>query len=123
MTLNQASIYINLKKLRFLIYDAQFLMNKIDRVIAGNNMLKELGEALASFILAFEYQDNRIANIDECLAHFHIFRADYEYCLSKNIIKYKHREDGADSRKVEVLKIIASISDDIVKYRNSLKSR
>lgn len=123
MTLEQASIFVNLKKLRFLIHDAQYLMDKASRVIVGNKLLDELGKALASFTLAFELPDDKVANIDECLAHFVVFKTDYEYCLARHIIKYKHRDSKEDSRKLEVLELIASIDDDIVKYRKSLKSR
>ena len=53
MQLTESSIYINLKRLRNLLYEAQFRMTTANRVVFGNTLMKYSAETISNFILAF----------------------------------------------------------------------
>lgn len=44
MQLTESSIYINLKRLRNLLYEAQFRMTAANRVVFGNTLMKYSAE-------------------------------------------------------------------------------
>ena len=60
MTLQESSIYVGLSKLRDMLYQAQFLMTKADRMIYGDNLMKYNSECLKLFTMAFLTKEKRI---------------------------------------------------------------
>lgn len=50
MQLTESSIYINLKRLRNLLYEAQFRMTTANRVVFGNTLMKYSAETISNFI-------------------------------------------------------------------------
>ena len=60
MQLTESSIYINLKRLRNLLYEAQFRMTTANRVVFGNTLMKYSAETISNFILAFTVGDKKL---------------------------------------------------------------
>ena len=60
MQLTESSIYINLKRLRSLLYEAQFRMTTANRVVFGNTLMKYSAETISKFILAFTVGDKKL---------------------------------------------------------------
>ena len=50
MQLTESSIYINLKRLRNLLYEAQFRMTTANRVVFGNTLMKYSAETISTFV-------------------------------------------------------------------------
>lgn len=128
MTLQESSIYVGLSKLRDMLYQAQFLMTKADRMIYGDNLMEYNSECLKLFTMAFLTKEKRIERLEECIGWFAVLRKDIEFCVRQNIIKYKKRmmDDGlpeseyVNTKKVELFKVVAKIDDDMCKWRGSL---
>lgn len=128
MTLQESSIYVGLSKLRDMLYQAQFLMTKADRMIYGDNLMKYNSECLKLFTMAFLTKEKRIDRLEECIGWFAVLRKDIEFCVRQNIIKYKKRmmDDGlpeseyVNTKKIELFKVVAKIDDDMCKWRGSL---
>ena len=128
MTLQESSIYVGLSKLRDMLYQAQFLMTKADRMIYGDNLMKYNSECLKLFTMAFLTKEKRIERLEECIGWFAVLRKDIEFCVLQNIIKYKKRmmDDGlpeseyVNTKKIELFKVVAKIDDDMYKWRGSL---
>lgn len=65
MQLTESSIYINLKRLRNLLYEAQFRMTTANRVVFGNTLMKYSAETISNFILAFTVGDKKLEYLAE----------------------------------------------------------
>ncbi len=136
MTLEESSIYVNLKRLREKLYGAQFHMNKTDRIIYGTPLMEAAGKSLACFVLAFTVKGKRIEYLEECIGHFAVLRTDLEFCVKENIIKWKRRAEKLDrdghplpwgdqrdevpTQKVEMFTLVAKIDGDMCRWRASL---
>jgi hypothetical protein len=67
MTLEESSIFVNLKQLRIKLYSAQFKMMKANRIIYGTPLMQEVGSALAQFVLAFTVKEKRVNYLEEAM--------------------------------------------------------
>ena len=128
MTLQASSIFIHLKRLRVLLYRAQFAMTKADRIIYGAPLMKYSAKALAAFVLAFKTRasaEDKLRYCDECVGTFAVLRIDLENCMENNIIHYPKREgetpeDKVSGQKVELFRLVATIDSDMSKWSASL---
>ena len=75
MQLTESSIYINLKRLRSLLYEAQFRMTTANRVVFGNTLMKYSAETISNFILAFTVGDKKLEYLELSLGDFAVLRA------------------------------------------------
>ena len=64
MQLTESSIYINLKRLRNMLYEAQFRMTTANRVVFGNTLMKYSAETISNFILAFTVGDKKLEYLE-----------------------------------------------------------
>ena len=64
MQLTESSIYINLKRLRNLLYESQFRMMTANRVVFGNTLMKYSAETISNFILAFTVGDKKLEYLE-----------------------------------------------------------
>ena len=64
MQLTESSIYINLKRLRSLLYEAQFRMTTANRVVFGNTLMKYSAETISNFVLAFTVGDKKLEYLE-----------------------------------------------------------
>lgn len=127
MQLAESSIYISLKHLRKKLYQAQFLMQKTDRVIYGTPLMEASGNTLKYFTLAFTVKEKRVEYLDEAMGYYAVLRNDLEFCVEENIIHYSKpkKAEGSEmtyvnSQKVELFKLIAKIDGDMCKWRACL---
>lgn len=136
MTLEESSIFVNLKRLRELLYGAQFHMTKADRIIFGTPLMESVGKSISSFVLAFTVNERRISYLEESVGHFAVLRTDLDFCIRENIIKWKRRSekldtngnpipwedprDGVSTQKVEMFRLVAKIDSDMCRWRASL---
>ena len=136
MQLTESSIFINLKRLRVLLYQAQFHMTKTDRVIYGTPLMNACGEALGAFVVAFASQEDKLRYMNLCVGWFTRLRVDLEFCVQENIIKFAKRRpqkdgngneipfddprDQVSPRKIELFELVATIDSDMCKWRASL---
>lgn len=127
---------MNLKKLRRMLYQAQFNMMKADRMIYGTPLMEYCGKAIAAFILAFTVKEKRVEYLEECIGYFSILRTDLEFCAMENIVKYpkrkekldkdgkpipwENKEDAVNSQKIELFHLVGKIDSDMCKWRASL---
>ena len=91
MQLTESSIYINLKRLRNLLYEAQFRMTTANRVVFGNTLMKYSAETISNFILAFTVGDKKLEYLELSLGYFAVLRDDLLFCIEQNIIQYRRR--------------------------------
>lgn len=136
MTIEESSIFINLKRLRRRLYGAQFNMGKADRIIYGTPLMESCGRSIAAFVLAFTVKEKRVEYLEECIGHFTVLRTDLEFCTEQNMIKWSHRaeerdkdgkpipwtnpEDKVNSQKIELFRLIGKIDGGMCKWRASL---
>ena len=85
MQLTESSIYINLKRLRNLLYEAQFRMTTANRVVFGNTLMKYSAETISNFILAFTVGDKKLEYLELSLGYFAVLRDDLSFCIEQNI--------------------------------------
>lgn len=83
------------------------------------------GKAIAAFVLAFTVSSKRLEYLEEAMGHFYVLKTDIEFCVMQNIIHFKKRDgDGGEkyesSKKIELLKLVAQIDNDMCKWRASL---
>ena len=89
MTLTESSIYISLKRLRRLLYSAQFGMTKGNRIVYGSPIMENIGKAISSYVLAFTVMEKKLEYIEEAIGWFAVVRTDLEFCMDENIIHGK----------------------------------
>lgn len=116
MQLSTASIYISLKQLRRKLYAAQFLMDKSARIIYGTPLMQSCGDAIKYFTMAYTNKTKKSEYLDVAIGSFAVLRTDIEMCMDCNLIHY--RKDSND--KVEILKIVAKIDDEMCRWQASL---
>lgn len=111
-------------------------MTKADRAIYGTPMMQEVGKSLACFVLAFTVAGKRVEYLEQCIGHFAVLRADLDFCVSENILKWKKRAERLDRdghtipwsderdevspQKVDMFVLVAKIDSDMCKWRASL---
>lgn len=137
MTLTESSIYISLKRLRRLLYSAQFGMTKANRIVYGTPIMENIGNAIASYVLAFTVMEKKMEYIEEAIGWFVVVRTDLEFCMDENIIHFQKRSvvpqrdengnelpidprDEVSSRKVEIFELIGKIDGEMCRWRSSL---
>lgn len=137
MTLTESSIYISLKRLRRLLYSAQFNMTKANRIVYGSPIMENIGKAISSYVLAFTVMEKKLEYIEEAIGWFAVVRTDLEFCMDENIIHFQKRSvapqkdeygneipidprDEVSSRKVEIFELIGKIDGDMCRWRSSL---
>ncbi len=134
MRLNESSIYINLKRLRELLYDIQFLMSKTDRIVYGTPLIGLCRDAMAKFIVAFTVgnPEKKVEYLLESIGYFGVLRCDLEACIRKNVIHFPERKlkeaerkeaSGAalvSSMKVSLFEIVAKIDTEMCRWQASL---
>ena len=76
MTLTESSIYISLKRLRRLLFSAQFNMTKANRIVYGTPIMENIGNAIASYVLAFTVMEKKLEYIEEAIGWFAVVRTD-----------------------------------------------
>ena len=59
MHTDKAGIYVDAHKLRRVLYQALFDMDKRDRVVFGERAMTELGEFIAAFAMAYDFPEER----------------------------------------------------------------
>ena len=64
MQLTESSIYISLKRLRNMLYEAQFRMTTANRVVFGNTLMKYSAETISNFVLAFTVGDKKLEYLE-----------------------------------------------------------
>lgn len=128
-----SSIYVSMKRLRDLLYEAQFCMMKSARIIYGTPLMEASGKALACFTLAYSVRDSgsKTRYLDEAMGWYAVLRTDLDFCIQQNIIHYKKRnpkkgEDVNDmdnyvnTKKVMMFEIVADIDERMCRWRASL---
>lgn len=137
MTLTESSIYISLKRLRRLLYSAQFGMTKVNRIVYGSPIMENIGKAISSYVLAFTVMEKKLEYIEEAIGWFAVVRTDLEFCMDENIIHFQKRNvvpqkdengneipidprDEVSSRKVEIFELIGKIDGDMCRWRSNL---
>ena len=93
MTLQESSIYIGLLKLRKVLYSAQFVMDKTNRVVYGTPMMQSLRAAMGHYVVAFEVQDKmeRAKLMSLCIGEFANVRMDLDFMRDENMFHFKKR--------------------------------
>ena len=128
----------DLMRLRRLVYQCQFMMNKADRIIYGTPLVQTLMKATMWFTCSYENHDPRekLRAADESAMWFSVFRADLTAAIEENIIKFPKRkpkptflsdgsigvppDDTVNSRKIEIVELVAKIDSDMCRWRSSL---
>ena len=137
MTLTESSIYISIKRLRTLLFQAQFDMPKGYRIVYGTPIMQNIGLALSSYVLAFTVTEQKVQYLESAIGYFSIVRTDLEFCVENNIIHFCKRKvepkkdkqgnelpidarDEVNTTKIEIFKLIAKIDNDMCRWRASL---
>ena len=132
---NQASSKTihDLRRLRRLVYQCQFLMQKTDRIIYGTPLIQTLMQAAMWFTQSYESRipERKMEAADRAVMWFSAFRADLTAAVEENLIKFpkrRQREGMAltaagevNSRKIELVELVAKIDDGMHRWRSSLE--
>ena len=129
MTLEESSIFINVKKLRRLLWWATFNMMPCAKATMGRRMLSVCGEVLGNYTLAYLLREGKLEYLTQAVAHFAELRIDIEQALEDNIFHFPKRktknkngtpEDEVSSRKIEILSLVAKIDGEMCGWLRSL---
>lgn len=117
----KSTIYINLLKLRRLLYTAKYYMSKANRHDIGSLLMEHCGKSIECFVFAFTTKDKnvRISKVSELAGYYAVLRCDIDFCLECNIINFPKRGDGKVApAKLELLEITGKIGNDLEKWQN-----
>ena len=128
----------DLMRLRRLVYQCQFMMNKADRIIYGTPLVQTLMTAIMWFTRSYESREpsEKLSAADEAAMWFSVFRMDLTAAVEENIIKFPKRkprpaflpdgsigvppEETVSSRKIEIVELVAKIDTGMCRWRSSL---
>ncbi|GEM_PF-4513459 len=128
----------DLMRLRRLVYQCQFMMNKADRIIYGTPLVQTLMTATMWFTRSYESREpsEKLSAADEAAMWFSVFRMDLTAAVEENIIKFPKRkprpaflpdgsigvppEEAVSSRKIEIVELVAKIDTGMCRWRSSL---
>ena len=117
----KSSIYVNLLKLRRLLYTAKYYMSKANRNDIGSLLMEHCGKSIECFVFAFTTKDKnvRVCKVNELAGYYSVLRCDIDFCLECNLINFPKRSDGkVATAKIEILEIIGKIGNDLEKWQN-----
>ena len=125
MTLEGSSIFVNVKKLRRLLWWATFNMMPCAKATMGRRMLSVCGEVLGNYTLAYLLREGKLEYLTQAVAHFAELRIDIEQALEDNIFHFPKRkakspEDEISSRKIELIALVAKIDNEMCGWLRSL---
>lgn len=75
---------MRLRRLRKLLYQAQFLMNKADRVIYGTSLMQASAETMKNYVLAFTIKEEKLEYINRAIGWYAVLRTDLDFCVEEN---------------------------------------
>lgn len=128
----------DLMRLRRLVYQCQFMINKADRIIYGTPLVRTLMKATMWFIRSYESRgpEEKLRAAEESAMWFSVFRADLTAAVEENIIKFPKRkprpaflpdgsigvppEETVSSRKIEIVELVAKTDTGMCRWRSSL---
>ena len=126
MKVDKTGIYVDLYELRKLLKRAQYTMTKADRIIYGTPVLKENGDVLADFVMAYDFPDEREKYIRKMCASFEVMKFDLRIIAEDNVLKCPDPENAQmkpETFKILFFELVARIDEGITKWRNSLKGK
>lgn len=151
MTVAESTIYINLVKLRKMLYMYQFLMDKTNRIVYGTPMMQSVRDSLANYVMAFEVDslEEKQNYMSKCIGEFANVRMDLDFIKDENMFHFKkpktkgkaneNSEEKDESqvkhektleeiryeenRWIGLYEIIARIDDEIRRYNKSIRKR
>lgn len=119
--LDESSIYVSLKSLRSMLYEAQYLMQKTDRVVYGTPLMHACADTIKWYVKAYTARsEKKVEYLAEAIGAFNILRIDLEFCVDHNMIHYKKKENDVNTQKVELFKIVARVDNELCKWEASL---
>ena len=121
---DKAGIYVDGYYLRKLLKRAQYVMTKTDRIIYGTPVLQECGTFLSSFVLAYEYPDERDRYIRKMIADFEVLKLDLRIIAEENILKCPDPANALmrpDGFKIQIFELVARIDEGIAKWRKCVE--
>ena len=96
------------------------MMQKAERIIYGTPVMTANMNMMRCFVLAFTVKDKRVDYLNECIGWFEALKADLDFMVKENIIKFPKPKEGVNSMKIDVFELVAKIDEDICKWRASL---
>lgn len=116
-------IYIDLKAMRRVLkYEAQFLMEKSDRIAFCTQAIAECTEALVAFEMAYDFPLERPFYARKLKSLCIVLKHDVEDISELRLLKGKSDRTGrtADSINLEIARLMGSIDNGIGKYVKSV---
>lgn len=131
-TQSSAKTIHDLRRLRRIVYQCQFLMSKTDRIIYGTPLVQTLMQTAMWFTQSYESRDpeRKADAADRAAMWFSVFRADLMAAVEENLVKFPKRKarngktltpaEEVNSRKIELVELAARIDDGLHRWRSSL---
>ncbi len=120
MKTDKAGIYVDCYNLRKKLYQATYEMTHKDRVIIAEKALKDLDQVISSFVMGYEFQEERTYYIKKMSAHFEVLKMDLRIMAEENVFKGKKNKTGEYVLvEREIFEFVARIDDGIGKWRRS----
>ena len=94
MHTDKAGIYVDAHKLRRVLYQALFDMDKRDRVVFGERAMTELGEFIAAFAMAYDFPEERDYYIRKMCAVFSVLLIDLRIMAELNVYRGAKNSSG-----------------------------
>ena len=118
MKTDKAGIYVDCYNLRKKFYQATYEMTHKDRVIIAEKALKDLDQVISSFVMGYEFQEERMYYIKKMSAHFEVLKMDLRIMAEENVFKGKKNKTGEYVLvEREIFELVARIDDGIGKWR------
>lgn len=123
MHTDKAGIYVDAHKLRRVLYQALFDMDKRDRVVFGERAMTELGEFIAAFAMAYDFPEERNYYIRKMCAVFSVLLIDLRIMAELNVYRGAKNSSGDVIVKGEIFELVGRIDLGISKWRSSIKGK
>lgn len=119
MKTDKSGIYIDLYTLIKHLKEIQYFIGKAERIIYGTPCITSVEKAMADFVMAYNFPDERDFYIRKLCADVEVMKAETRILVECASINCKVGEDGVKTPVVMIYEYIGRIDEGVTKYRAS----
>ena len=114
-----ASIYIDAQALRKLLIRSLHMMTKQNRMEIGSRAVQESGELIASFVMAYDFEEERWYYFRRLRAVFEVLKVDVRMIIEDGVLQSPHPVTHERPETVHLLMLerIGRIDESITKWK------
>jgi len=118
----EPSIRVDAGNLLGLLFRAELMMNKVDRIRYSTRAINAIQDIIAEFSLAYDFEDDRLLHLKRLWGHTAVFLQIMRTIGEQNAIRIqpKYETMTPDQMKLELLRLTSSLDEGVTKWKNSI---